>query len=355
MKLREAANGDFPWNSKPDKLHRLEQNGPKNLRLDSVEVLPTKSTPRTSWVKAAILRFDPDHAAKQRFSKMLMEKPLPALPVEDPGETCKAPTVPTEAPTCSRVEQRPPTTALVEQPGLTLDNKRDSKFDAETLVLPDDIMDEVNDHDEAAAFGKYIIFGDNSGSATDDKGTLRVVDASIDTTRKRRTICPDSELADKVKSILHAQQEFQKAEASLALKERMHLAFAQQLRTQIAQFERGLQDGQLASSATQLNGCEKVKGALYGGASIQHAKLVSLKLSLADTEARRGQVASLLEQKAKELRDHQTLVNANLETAFEAANLPEQPAFLALTATNDLDIGFEYRAVCERLGVEAES
>lgn len=354
MKLREAANGDFPWNSKPAKLRRLEQNGPKNLRLDSVEVLPTKSTPRTSWVKAAMLRFDPDHAAKQRFSKMLIEKPLPALPVEDPVETCKAPTVPTEAPTFSRVEQRPPTTAPVEPPGLKLDNKRDSKLDAETLVLPEDIMDEVDDHDEPAAFGKYIIFGNNGGS-DDNKGTLRVVDASIDTGRKRRTICPDSELADKVKSILHAQQEFQKAEASLALKERMHLAFAQQLRTQIAQFERGLQDGQLASSATQLNGCEKVMGALYGEASIQHAKLVSLNLSLADTEARRAQVSSLLEQKAEELRDHQSIVNAYLETAFEAANLPEQPAFLPLTPAHDLDLGFEYRAVCERLGVEAES
>lgn len=284
---------------------------------------------------------------------MLMEKPLPALPVEDPVETCKAPTVHAEAPTCSRVEQRPLTTAPVEQPGLTLDNKRDSKFYAETLMLPDGIMDEVNDHDEAAAFGKYIVFGDNRGSDY-SKGMLRVVDASVDTARKRRTICPDSELADKIKSVLHAQQDFQRAEASLALKERMHVAFAQQLRTQIAQFECELQEGQLVSSATQLNGCEKVMGALYGEGSIQHAKLVSLKLSLADTDARRGQVVALLEQKAEELRSDQAMVNACLETAFESANMPEQPASPPLTSAHDLDIGFEYRAVCENLRVEAD-
>lgn len=114
IRLREAANGDFPWNSKPAKLCRLDQNGPKNLRLDSVEVLPTKTTPRTSWVRAAMLRFDTEHAAKQRFSKMLMEKPLPALPVDDPVETCKAPTAHTEAPARSDVEHGPATAACVE-------------------------------------------------------------------------------------------------------------------------------------------------------------------------------------------------------------------------------------------------
>lgn len=223
---------------------------------------------------------------------------------------------------------------------------------------PHDILDDVDASDEANAFGNFIVFvsGKENGRA---EISMRAIDEHA---ANYNWILLDLELSDKIKHVLRAQDMFCRAQTSLCVKERVHLAFTHQLKAQIAHRQSLLQDeASLASPARHCSnelGNDQIAQGLNGAASTQQADLLILKLSLVNSQARRDALASLLERQREELGSQQIVVQACLAEAFKSANLDllkQQAPQQLSTVSRESDFALRYRTLCKQLGINGES